>query len=471
MELIDLLRSLRRHWIAALTAFALVLAAGFYMAYRPQPRYRAVASVLLEPNVSATNPFVGFQIVSFLVPSLETKVDSRTFATEAAKLVPPPFANAPVSVTASGDPETGLIQLVATSPNRRAVAPWANAFARHLVETGTSVEAVRLVPLDPALQPSAPYTPVRPPVIFGSGVLGLIAALFTGVGLDSVRRSRDNTDEIVRRFGTSVLGEIPLIRGRRRIGAAPVHLFAERGAPAAIEGIQALRTSVEVALLSIPAPVVMITSIASGEGKSVVTSHLGWALASVGHHVTVVDGDLRHPTQHIHLEVPFGPGLCDAASLPAATLALPTRLPTLRLVPAGVPHRHPAEVVREALPLLVDALASRDGVVLIDSPPLDGVAESIQIASITQHVILVIDARTDPREIERAINDLRELRAEILGIVVNRSRRRQRRANERYYVLPDRDRPRGARVHPVPRPEHRGPEPGTKPLTRPGREA
>jgi capsular exopolysaccharide synthesis family protein len=306
--------------------------------------------------------------------------------------------------------------------------------------------------LDSAVEPLQPSAPVRPPIIFGAAALGIIASVFAVLGANALRHRFDNAEEIRRRFGTSVLGEIPTVRRRHRVLANPRALFGGTGPPHVVEAFQKLRTNLEITLYAKPHRAVAITSIAPGEGKSLVTAHLGWVLASAGHDVLLIDADLRHPTLHKLLEQPFGDGVNIAAVSNPLGLVRSTASRSLRFVPAGVPVRHPAEVVGIAVPVLLDALGQAGRIILVDSPPLAGVAESSVVASVAGAVLLVIDARRpDFLDIERAIGDLRDKGAEVLGVVINRTRIRRRREAERYYHVPAFTPPEPPRAHDAPR--------------------
>lgn len=437
MELSDLLRSLRRYWIVAIAAFGVVLAIGIAAAYLPAERYRATATIVVLPSPDAANasPF----LVSSTMPSLAARVQSRSFALGARARLEQEgkLPRAAVSVTAEGDPGTGILAIVAESTDPKAVAPWANAYAEHAIETLTATRFLELQPLDSAVEPVRPSAPVRPPIIFGSTALGLIAAVFAALATNALRHRLDNAEEIRRRFGTSVLGEIPSVRRRHRILASPKTMFGGTGPPGVVEAFQTLRTNLEIVLYAKPRRTIAVTSVGLGEGKSVVTAHLGWVLSSAGHDVLLIDADLRRPALHKLLEQPFGDGVNIAASANPLSLARVTGSRNLRFIPAGVPLRHPAEVVGVALPLLIEALGSPTRIILIDSPPLVGVAESSIVASVAGAVLLVIDARRpDFVDLERAIADLRDKGADILGVVINRTRTRRRRDTERYYHVP-----------------------------------
>ena len=109
-----------------------------------------------------------------------------------------------------------------------------------------------------------------------------------------------------------------------------------------------------------------------------------------------------------------------------------TSVPSLRLLSAGVPKRHPAEVLRTNLPPVLASL--KHDTVVIDCPPMDGFAETGSITTLAGSVILVVDRRRrDYLDVERSLAALHDRGAEILGIVINRSSRKSA-AGKYYYA-------------------------------------
>jgi len=172
--------------------------------------------------------------------------------------------------------------------------------------------------------------------------------------------------------------------------------------------------------------VVAVTSAGDAEGKSTIAANLAWLLAGVGHEVVLIDADLRHPSLSRLLRQHPGRGLSSGASGDIADLLQSTRMSTLSFIPAGVPSRHPAEVISTALPRVLQALRGPDRIVIVDAPPLGSVAETATIASITGSAVLVIDTRQrDPDEIEHAVLELQDRHASLFGIVLNRVREKR----------------------------------------------
>lgn len=433
MELTNVIRALRRHWIVVAITFAVIMGLGMFAAYNPPDRFKATAVVIVEPDPARDN--VPVQVLDFIVPSLIARADSRAMGDAAASRVPAAVREAPISVSTSDTTGAGVLSVVVTSTNREAVAPWATAYAGEIVESGVGAGFVTLTVLDEARAPSQPFAPARKPVVVSAALLGVIMGVLAAIAAAAYRRRRDEVDEISDRLGIAILGEIPSLRVLDGHG---IDALLAKDAPMSVtEALQTLRSNVEFLLRDQPRRVIAVVSASSGEGKSTVSASLSFALASVGEPVVAIDADLRRPMLHQYLWARLTPGLSSADHVTPADLLQPTRQPGLDLIAAGVPLplHHPAEVLRSNLPGLVDAM--QDRTVVIDCPPLDGFAETSLVTTLASSVILVVDRRRqDLLDIERAIAMLQSRGATILGIVINRSSRRNPTAGYYYAAQP-----------------------------------
>ena len=430
MELKSVMRAMRRHWIVVLLSFAVVVSLGLLLAVTPEDRYRSSAVVLVLPDPSTTQ--FQAQVVDVIVPSVIAQANSSTFRDQATADLPDSVKSAGVSIDISDPAGTGVLTITASSTQRSAVAPWATAYAQAIAGSSAGRGFVTLELLDTGRTPSSPYAPQREPVVASAILLGLIAAVLTAIGAAAFRRRGDELDDLRLRYGAAVLGEMPVMRDRRRQGMDAV--FGASAPAEVTEALQSLRTNVELLLLDRTPRTIAIVSASSGEGKSTISASLSWALASVGERVTAVDADLRRPMLHHYLDGRLALGVASADEVPLERLLQRTSVATLRLLSAGVPKRHPAEVLRANLPPILAAL--REDIVVIDCPPLDGFAETGSIISLATSVIVVIDRRRrDFIDVERTMAALHDRGADVLGIVINRSTRKSS-AGKYYYAAP-----------------------------------
>lgn len=413
MEFRDLVRTLKRFRLVAAGVFVFVVALGAAAAFLPAEKYRSSATLLVEPATEDVD-FSDVEAVRFLLPALAERVDTSAFHLRVRQAVPPRYRQDDVSLSASIEQGTGLVRLTAEGLDPRSVTVWANAAARTLINQRVS-QRIQIAVLDAADLPTSPSSPRKVPILLGSALLGLILAIFAALAANALRREIRDTEELRDRFGLEVLAEIPQ---SRHFPDTARDMFNGRADPRVVEAFQRLRTNLGI-VSERENIAITVTSCGASEGKSTVTANLAWVLASLGPDVLAIDCDLRRPALHKYLGVELEWGLGNMANGgDPGQLVQPTTLGSLKVVSAGTTDRHPTEVLYSTLPRLLKAFAGRT--VLVDTPPMLGVAESTLIATMTRAVLLVVDARhTERADLQQVLDDLRRANVRVLGAVVN----------------------------------------------------
>jgi capsular exopolysaccharide synthesis family protein len=220
--------------------------------------------------------------------------------------------------------------------------------------------------------------------------------------------------------GIAVVGEVPRLA---HTGTDPTYVFESAGDPFGQEAFQQLRAFLQL-MYGEMHPVIAVTSCDPRDGKSTVAAHTAWALASPGHLVAAVDTDLRKPSLHEIFSRPLSPGVSDFDSARLNDLLATTDNPYLDFIASGLPTRHPADVVSADVPPLLNALQESNRTVVLDCPPVMGVAETSILATKADGVLIVVNARNV--KFDRLVQGITQLRgsgANVIGIVLNRVRR------------------------------------------------
>lgn len=213
---------------------------------------------------------------------------------------------------------------------------------------------------------------------------------------------------------------------RTRLGAAP-----PTNTVGADEAFRVLRSNLLVAISDLANPVVVITSAHAGEGKTTACAGLATSLASIGQRIVVVDLDLRQPSLHRHFgahnEVGVTSFLLDRT--PLAECLQYIELPgdteearALYLLATGPTVQNPTELLTaDRTRRLLDALSNQADVVLIDSPPVLPIADTLEIGRMAAGALLVIEARrTEIGAAQRAKDALIQNQTRLLGLIVNK---------------------------------------------------
>jgi capsular exopolysaccharide synthesis family protein len=259
-----------------------------------------------------------------------------------------------------------------------------------------------------------------------SAILAAVAGLaLAGLGvswLECRARRIHTADEVTTGLGLRVVGAVPptapavlRLHAAAEGNQADEHHFFE-----SIDGIRTmlLRDARAGALR-----LVMVTSAASGEGKTTLASHLAGSLARAGRRTLLVDCDLRRPAAHQLFEVPSHPGLSEVllGEVSVSDAVRQTAVAGLWLLPAGQWDRAVLRALAgEEVQKVFAALRQHYDFVIIDSHPVLQAADSLLIGLHVDAVILALmrDLSRMPR-VSTACQRLSDLGIPVLGAVVN----------------------------------------------------
>jgi Mrp family chromosome partitioning ATPase len=229
-------------------------------------------------------------------------------------------------------------------------------------------------------------------------------------------------EDVEARLGLPGLGFVPAFRSVEPHGDTPLATVREYPDGAFSE---ALRNVIVSLRQSAPGPgrVVAITSAIPGEGKSTIAACMGRALAMANERVVVIDCDVIRAQLSKEFGLSGGePGLHEALHADAAGIAQyqeaesPMRIvPITRAFPKGERLTE-----RGRLHRVVARLREEFDVVILDCPPILPIAESREIVSLADSVVLVVRWRRTLDRIARAA--IRQLPARTLkqtGVVLN----------------------------------------------------
>lgn len=169
--------------------------------------------------------------------------------------------------------------------------------------------------------------------------------------------------------------------------------------------------------------VVVVSSTLSGEGKSVVVSHLAAVAAMLFRRTLIIDADLRRPVQHTLFNLPPKPGITDVIDGHRTLLnaAQPTDIENLFVLTCGELHGRPSQLLEsEAMKSLIAEAALHYDLVIIDTPPIGVCADAATLSQYSDGVIMTTRPSVTLKEsLQRAVSELNQNRIPVLGVVVN----------------------------------------------------
>jgi capsular exopolysaccharide synthesis family protein len=185
------------------------------------------------------------------------------------------------------------------------------------------------------------------------------------------------------------------------------------------------------------AQALMVTSSRPNDGKSTIAEHLARSFAEAGERVLLLDADLRRGS----LQKEFGvgasaPGLFEllAGKLVFDEVVVDTGIPNLSIVTRGLDTNRDYDLLSgKNLGQLIESLRERFDRIILDTPPMLGVADSLIIAKVVDGVLFVIRSdETTQRDIATAAEMLHHTGAVVYGFVLN-GVDFSRRENSYYY--------------------------------------
>lgn len=258
-------------------------------------------------------------------------------------------------------------------------------------------------------------------------ILGALFGLVLGIGTAILRDRFDDVvhdEESVRQaLESTVVGKIPHWSER-----AYRDRLVTLVDPHAVASEEYQRLGVNVRFMLAPdrhdsGAVILTTSSQEGEGKTVTSCNLAVALARLGLRVILVDADFRRASVAPRFGLGDPPGLSDllAGDDDTASYLIGIGVDGLQVLPAGTHPPNPAALLSSArLRIVLSELATEADLVIVDSPPVLTVADSLELANVADMVLVVTRDRMSRRRQLVAVKEaLRHATVRSIGVVCN----------------------------------------------------
>ena len=283
------------------------------------------------------------------------------------------------------------------------------------VAGGVGANVVSVV--DRAQVPGAPFKPNLPLNIALGLFIGILLGLGTAFAIEWIDDTIKTPDDLATKLGLASLGVIPAV-GK---GLA-VREQLEDPRSQVSEAYQSVRTALQFSTDHGVPRSLLVTSTRASEGKSSTALALAQTLASLGASVLLLDADLRKPTFRGPSSTSHGLSSLLAGSDKVAECVHPTQMERLFLLPRGPIPPNPAELLASGRfkDILEEVLTKFDHVI-IDSPPVLGLADAPMLASSTEGTLMVIEAGAIRRAAAlNAVNRLRASEARLMGAILTK---------------------------------------------------
>lgn len=191
-----------------------------------------------------------------------------------------------------------------------------------------------------------------------------------------------------------------------------------------VEAYRSLRTSIKFSSIDKPIKTIVVTSSLVGEGKSTVVGNLAYSLSQDGARVLVIDCDLRKPSIHENFLLSNEKGLTDVLFGKSDLKGVPKKIEdSLFLITAGTILPNSVEILgSKEMENLIKELKINFDYIIIDTPPILPVSDTLLLASKADATLIVVKARkTKEKMVKESYERLIEAKANVIGTVLNES--------------------------------------------------
>jgi capsular exopolysaccharide synthesis family protein len=242
--------------------------------------------------------------------------------------------------------------------------------------------------------------------------LGVVVAMLLEY-LDDKIRTAEQVESIT---GLSVLGAVPKVRRVENQLTDPRSPLSEAH--------RSLCTALQFTTESGMPKVLAITSAGPGEGKSLTANAIARHFASLGRKVLLIDADLRNPSQHVKLGCGNSVGLSNyltGACTPPEAMQK-TEIPTLAFIASGPLPPNAADLLGGARLISLLSIGSEVfDLIIVDGPPVLGLADAQLLSSAASATLFVVGAGTTRKALVRgSLRRLQLSRGSLIGAVLTK---------------------------------------------------
>lgn len=210
---------------------------------------------------------------------------------------------------------------------------------------------------------------------------------------------------------------------------------------AIVEGYKIARTNLVFSMVAEGNNCVAVTSWSKGEGKSTATVNLAISFAKMGKRVLLVDTDLRRPNIHNLFRISNEQGLSEVIGQFADFEEVVNRnvIPCLDVLTSGTIPPNPSELIAStSFESLIEDLKNEYDYVIMDTPPIGVVADTLLLKDYVAGYVLVVREKTTTHgDIEKALQNIKLADSKVLGFLKVgcslKDRKYYNKANYGYY--------------------------------------
>lgn len=285
------------------------------------------------------------------------------------------------------------------------------------VAAGVGVNNIAIVDAaDVPVRPSSPRLLLNLAV---SILAGLVLGVALAMGFEQLDETIADPMELQRRLGMPLLGSVPRVEETQ----TPREALLDRKSEL-VDAYLAIQTNLAFTTEYGVPRTFSVTSTRPAEGKSTTALSLAATLARAGKKVVLIDGDMRSPSVHHLGNVKHERGVSNFLSgdddLDSMTFNM-TDLNMTAMSAGPIPPNAAELLTGSRFPLLLERLLAKFDHVVVDSPPVMGLADAPLIASHVEGVIYAVESRGIRSSlVQTALSRLRKSNAKIFGGILTK---------------------------------------------------
>lgn len=286
------------------------------------------------------------------------------------------------------------------------------------LNASAGITASNLTVIDVAAPPQKPSSPKLLVNLALALLLGLVTAVIVIYIRDQLDDRIRTPEDVESKVNLRLLGVTPKIDD-----SSPKEAMDDPKSPLS-EAYGALRTALMYSTPTGLPKLLLVTSAQPSEGKTTSSYAIARGFARTGKRVLLVDADLRRPSVHkiagVGGKLGLSTLLIGESSLQDAVAT--TDVAGLTVLPAGPIPPSPAELLSSPrMAALLEEFERNFDLVVLDSAPVLGLADSPELSALADGVVMVIEAdRGRGGQLKAAVRRLRALRPVILGAVLTK---------------------------------------------------
>ncbi|MDD6223707.1 MAG: polysaccharide biosynthesis tyrosine autokinase [bacterium] len=413
----------------------------FYTYYMQVPVYRSQTSLVLTTSNDNSTTITQNDVTlnKNLVSTYREIIKSRRILDKVIDQLDLPMSyetlKSHVEVSSISDTELIVISVYDTDSEvaKKIADKIAEVFEEEIIEI-YNIENVSII--DTALVSGEPYNVnVIKQFVIGAFCGFLISSIIIALMFymdDTVKTEED----IENKIGLSVLGSVGRYKTKRMENELIINIDPKAHMS---EAIRTLRTNLQFSSVDKKIQTILVTSSVPGEGKSFIAANLAVALANSGSRVLLVDCDIRKGRQHRIFKSYNKKGLSnlllDDVKEVYGDYVNQTVIKNLSTIYKGMTPPNPSELLNsEKNKQLIEILSQQYDIVIFDGAPINGLPDSLIMGTLVDGVIVVTAYQeTSLSLLEDTKRNLENVKANILGVVLNRTENKNKKYYGSYY--------------------------------------